>query len=186
MKSPLRQRIGHIAGSLQMASYRLIDIIPTSVTRALFLRSMGMTIGKDVAINHGIQVRLPHRITIGDDVFLAEDLILDGRGDLTVGSHSSFASRAQVWTAQHDWKSPDFAYVSAPVTIGSYCWIGPSAIVLPGVKIGDGAVVAAGSIVVADVDPWTLVGGNPARKLRDRPNVREYRLNPRRNKVLFW
>jgi putative colanic acid biosynthesis acetyltransferase WcaF len=186
MKSPMRQRLNSVAASLQISFYRLVDILPLNITRILCLKALGSKVSWQVAINHGLQIRLPHRITIGGDVFVAEDVILDGRGGLTIGEHVSINSRVQIWTAQHDWQSPTFAYVQAPVSIGDHCWISASAIILPGVTIGEGAVVAAGSVVVADVDPWTLVGGVPAKKLRDRPVVNKYLLNARRNKVLFW
>jgi acetyltransferase-like isoleucine patch superfamily enzyme len=91
----------------------------------------------------------------------------------------------QIWTAQHDWQSADFAYVSAPVRIGDRAWICSRSIILPGVTIGEGAVVAAGSVVSKDVAPWTLVGGNPARKLRDRPPA-SYILGARNSKMWWW
>lgn len=185
-KSPLRQRFGLIAGSLLIAVYRIVDIIPLNITRITCLKLMGAKIDWDIAVNHGVHFRMAHRIRICADVFIAEDVILDGRGTLSIGSHVSINSRVQIWTAQHDWESPDFAYVEAPVTIGNHCWISASAIILPGVTIGDGAVIAAGSVVVGDVAPWTLVGGVPAKKLRDRPVVDKYVLYARKNKVLFW
>jgi putative colanic acid biosynthesis acetyltransferase WcaF len=177
MQPTFRQRLGGLAASLQITIYRLVDIIPLNFTRIICLKLLGAKMGWNVAINHDLQ---------GNDIFIAEDVILDGRGGLKIGDHVSINSRVQIWTAQHDWESPKFAYVQAPVVIGSHCWISASAIILPGITIGEGAVVAAGSVVVSDVAPWTLVGGVPAKKLRDRPLVDAYELNARKNKVLFW
>ena len=56
----------------------------------------------------------------------------------------------------------------APISIGSNAWIAGRAIVMPGRKVGDGAVVAAGAVVVGDVEPWTIVGGNPAKFIKKR------------------
>jgi putative colanic acid biosynthesis acetyltransferase WcaF len=186
VKSKMRSKMGLIAGSLQLLLYRIVDLIPFGITRILLLKLMGAKLTLNTAINHGIQWRLPHRVTIGDDVFLAEDLILDARGGLIIGSHVSINSRVQIWTAQHDWQSPEFTYISSATTIGNHCWICSGSIILPGVKIGEGAVIAAGSVVTNDVLPWTLVGGSPARKLKDRPKVDQYSLEARRNKMLFW
>lgn len=185
-KSPLRRRLGLIAGALETNAYRVVEIIPSNIVRILFLRLLGGAVGRGVAINHGIQVRVPRRLAIGNDVFLAEDVILDARGGLSIGDHTSINSRAQIWTAQHDWQAPDFAYVQAPTSIGAWCWISANVVVLPGVTIGEGTVVAAGSVVTKDLEPWILAAGTPARKIRDRPNVRGYRLNAAANKNWFW
>ncbi|KQN33746.1 hypothetical protein ASG37_16475 [Sphingomonas sp. Leaf407] len=185
-KSPLRRKLGLIAGSLETSLYRVVQIIPVNIVRILCLRLLGARVGAGIAVNHGLQVRVPRRIAIGDDVFLAEDVILDGRGGLTIGAHTSINSRAQIWTAQHDWASPDFAFVSAPTVIGDYCWISANVVVLPGVTIGEGTVVAAGSVVTKDLEPWILAAGVPARKIRDRPDVRGYRLDAAANKNWFW
>ncbi|HPU00025.1 MAG TPA: DapH/DapD/GlmU-related protein, partial [Armatimonadota bacterium] len=76
-------------------------------------------------------------------------------------------------TAQHDMNDPDFANVLAPIVIEDYVWIGSRATVLPGVRIGRGAVVAAGAVVTRDVAPLTVVGGVPARPIGERkPGMR--------------
>lgn len=185
-KSWLRRKLGLIAGSLETSLYRVVQVIPVNIVRILCLRMMGARIGAGVAINHGLQIRVARRIAMGDDIFVAEDVILDARGGITIGAHTSINSRVQIWTAQHDWQSPDFAYVQAPIRIGSHCWISAGVIILPGVSIGEGTVVAAGSVVTKDLEPWILAGGVPARKLRDRPVVRDYRLNAAVNKNWFW
>ena len=100
--------------------------------------------------------------TLGDRAFL------DGRSGLTIGDGVNFGSHVTVYTRQHDVDSHDFAEVGAPVTVGDHAWVSSHSIVLPGVTIGEGAVVAAGSVVTKDVAPYTLVGGNPARYIRDR------------------
>ena len=68
----------------------------------------------------------------------------------------------------HDISTLNFAFRTKPITIGSCVWIATGAMVLPGVAIGDGAVVAAGAVVTKDVEPWTVVGGNPARFIKKR------------------
>ncbi|MFJ6355777.1 acyltransferase [Pseudarthrobacter oxydans] len=91
-----------------------------------------------------------------------------------------------IWTAQHDWRSSDFAYEEAPVSIGNRAWIGPRSVILPGAVIGEGAVVAAGSIVRGAIPPHTLVGGVPARHISDRPNDLRYRLPTPKGKTWWW
>lgn len=182
----LRKKLGLVAGSAEMVLLHMSAYVPVNAFRLLAVRAFGARVGGGVAIHHGLQVRTARRLSIGDDCFVAENVVLDARGGITIGSHVSINSSAQIWTAQHDIDSPTFAYVSAPVTIGDRAWISARAIVLPGVTIGEGAVVAAGAVVVKDVPAWTLVGGSPARVIRERAKVDSYRLDARNNKVWWW
>ena len=70
--------------------------------------------------------------------------------------------------ASHDVSSPTFDYFVSPVVIKDNVWIATGAIILPGVTIGEGAVVGAGAVVTKDVEPWTVVGGNPAKFIKKR------------------
>jgi maltose O-acetyltransferase len=88
----------------------------------------------------------------------------------------SIGPEASILTLGHDPQSPDFADRGGAVTIGDRAWIGFRALVLPGVTIGEGAVIAAGAVVTKDVPPYTIVGGNPAREIGQRTDQLEYRL----------
>lgn len=182
----LRTRLGLIAGSGELCSIALLSYLPNRLARLLVLRAWGARVSWRIALHHGLQVRAARRLAIGDDVFIAEGVVLDARGGIRIGASVSINSGVQIWTAQHDWRAADFAYVSAPVSIGHHCWISARVIVLPGVTIGDGAVVAAGAVVTKDVPPWTLVGGNPARVLRERPVHDRYSLDAVRQKPWWW
>lgn len=182
----MRKRVGLIVGSIEVVVLRLASMVPNNALRIIALRVWGATIGAGCAIHHGLQVRAARRLVLGADCFIAEDVTLDGRGGLSVGSHVSINSGAQIWTAQHDIRSPEFAYESAPVRIGDRAWINARSIILPGVSVGEGAVVAAGAVVTKDVAAWTVVGGVPAGFIAERPKVDAYRLEARRNKVWWW
>jgi maltose O-acetyltransferase len=73
-----------------------------------------------------------------------------------------------IYSSEHDLVDSNFSATLAPVKIGDYVFIGPRAIILAGVTIGDGAVVAAGAVVTKDVDPYTIVGGVPAKVIGER------------------
>lgn len=182
----IRKTIGLIAGSLEIVSIHLAFFVPSNSFRIFVLRLYGARIGRNCAVHHGLQVRAPRKLQLGNDCFIAENVVLDARGGLTIGAHVSVNSNAQIWTAQHDWRSPSFAYVSAPVTIGDRAWISARATILPGLDIGEGGVVAAGAVVSKGVDAWTLVGGVPAKKLAARPIVNKYALRARQNKIWWW
>jgi maltose O-acetyltransferase len=107
-------------------------------------------------------------ISIGKDTIIGENAVLDGRDKLTIGDHTDIASEVMIYNAEHDINDPDFKAVSAPVEIGNYVFIGPRAIILPGVKIGNGAVVGAGAVVTRDIKENEIVGGVPAKVIGER------------------
>lgn len=107
-----------------------------------------ITLGKRVFINSGCRFQDQGGITIGDDVLLGHNVVL-----ATLNHDPVVARRASM--------------LPAPIVIGDKVWIGANATVLPGVTIGKGAIVAAGAVVHRDVPPFTVVGGVPARILRE-------------------
>ena len=85
-----------------------------------------------------------------------------------IGKNVCIGEDVRLITGSHDVTSPHFNLVTRPITINDNVWIATGAIVLPGVTIGEGAVVGAGSVVTKDVEPWTVVGGNPAKFIKKR------------------
>lgn len=182
----LSSRLRRVASSLEINSIWLASFVPNNALRTATLRLWGAEVGKGVAIHRGLQVRCARRLVIGDDCFVAEDVCLDARGGLRIEASVSVNTGAQIWTAQHDWRSPDFAYVTAPVHVEHHSWISARSVIIPGTVIGVGAVVAAGSVVTREVPPWSLVGGNPAKVIGSRPVVETYKLNASASKLLWW
>jgi maltose O-acetyltransferase len=142
--------------------------IPFHHVRRFYYRLFGMRIGHGTSIHMGLRLYNPSNIRIGDDTIIGEGAVLDGRDTLTIGSHVAFATGVMVYNSQHDIADPQFKAVSEPVVIGDYVFIGPRAIILPGVHIGKGAVVAAGAVVTKDVAPGMIVGGVPAKEIGER------------------
>jgi len=146
----------------------IVGCIPSHLVRRFFYRIAGMHIGSGSTIHMGAKFYNPRRITIGNDTILGEGVVLDGRERLQIGNHVDFASEVMVYNSQHDISSEDFHAVSAPVIIEDYVFVGPRAIILPGVTIGKGAVVAAGAVVTKDVHQFEIVGGVPAKVIGER------------------
>lgn len=127
-------------------------------------------------------VRRPNRepsIIIGKHTIINRQCCLDGRGGLRIGDNVSISPGVWLLTDQHDINDPYFAEALGPVEIDDYAWIGSKALVLPGVKIGRGAVVAAGAVVTKDVPPYHVVGGVPARHLGKRSEDLRYEIRHR-------
>ena len=110
----------------------------------------------------------PENITIGKDTIIGDHCFLDGRDKLTIGNHVGIASQVLIYNDEHDINSEDYGNSFGPVEIGDYVFIGPRAIILPNIKIGKGAVVAAGAIVTKDIPEFEIWGGVPAKKISDR------------------
>lgn len=106
-------------------------------------------------------------ITIGKDVFINSGCHFQDQGGITIGDGSLIGHNVVLATVNHD-LNPENNRKNhyAPITIGNHVWIGSNATILPGVTIGDWAVVAAGAVVTKDVPPYTVVGGVPAKVLR--------------------
>lgn len=112
----------------------------------------------------------PKNIVIGEDSIVGDNAFLDGREKLTIGSHVDIASQVMIYNAEHDINSPDFHAITSPVEIGDFVFLGPRVIIMPGVKVGRGAIVAGGAVVTKDVPEFAIVGGVPAKEIGQRTN----------------
>lgn len=113
-------------------------------------------------------------VRIGPKTTIDQSVRLDGRGGLVIGAGVSIAPEVALLTADHDPQSSDFAGRVAEVVIEDHVWLGTRAMVLPGVRVGRGAVVAAGAVVTKDVPPYAIVGGVPARVIGERTEDLQY------------
>lgn len=137
------------------------------------LRWAGLKLSPKVIVMGPVSITPPGtagRITIGSRSFLNADVRFGSEGGITIGRFAQIAPGVAFETSSHELAFEDGrsrATVTAPVVLQDHVWIGAGAIILPGVTIGRGAVVAAGAVVTKDVPPRTLVGGVPARFLRE-------------------
>jgi len=142
--------------------------VPSKRFRAWKLKRMGLKMDGDVRFYAGFHIREPWNITIGAGSSIGPKVLLDGRCGLKIGKSVVIAYEAIIWTLNHDYNDVHFCGKGAPVTIGDYAWICSRSIIMPGVTIGEGAVVASGAIVTHDVAPYTIVGGMPAKVIGTR------------------
>lgn len=179
----------------------LTGFIPSHIIRNFLYRSLfGVRLGRDSSIHWRAQFNNPAGVTIGHNTIIGNDAFLDGRfkreqvknegkaaaylrqltgkgkRPLTIGNNVSIAGEVRIYTMEHDIDSATFAEIGAPVTIEDYVVVGTRVTILPGVTIGEGAVVASGAVVTRDVPPYTVVGGVPAKFIRDRSRDLTYTL----------
>jgi len=152
-----------------------VGYLPFHHLRRFFYRLAGMKIGSGSTLHMMGRLYDPRHITIGEDSIVGEKFTLDGRqqlassaGGVEIGSHVDIASEVMIWSSQHDIHSLTMAPVEAKVTIMDFVFIGPRAIILPGVTVGKGAIVAAGAVVTKDVLAGTIVAGVPAKVIGER------------------
>ena len=161
-------RIANILLEFNVMFFRWVGHIPSHHIRRFFYRMSGMKVGRGSTIHMWTNFFDPTQIEIGEDTIVGEGALLDGRARLTIGNHVAIASDVMIYNSEHDVQSSDFRPITAPVTIEDYVFIGPRVIILPGLRIGKGAVVAAGAVVTKDVEPMTIVGGVPAKPIGQR------------------
>ena len=170
-------RIRTIWRELIVYLLHLVGHVHSHYFRRFCYRIAGMKIGAGSAIHTGARFYDPSNITVGEDSILGEGIVLDGRDSLRIGNHVDIASEVLIYNSHHDIHSDDFHAVSGKVTIGDYVFIGPRAIILPGVTLHKGSVVGAGAVVTKDVPEFTIVGGVPAKVIGERKQTDlQYRL----------
>lgn len=174
LRNKVTNRIITILLEFEVYILHCVGNIPSHHLRRFFYRLAGMDIGTGSTIHMHARFYNPQNISIGEDSIIGEGVVLDGRHELKIGNHIDFASEVMVYNAQHSMNAEHFAavesVVQAPVHIEDYVFVGPRAIILPGVKIGKGAIVAAGAVVTDNVAPYTVVGGVPAKVIGERKN----------------
>lgn len=139
----------------------------------LWLKSYGVGSG----VQRGCRFLNGRKVSLGARNVVNFDCLLDGRcHHIVTGCDVSIGPEAAILTLGHDPRSPAFADKGGDVVIGDRVWIGYRAIILPGVSIGEGAVVAAGAVVTRDVTAYTIVAGSPARPIGERPRDLTYSL----------
>lgn len=145
-----------------------------SFLKSLCLKAVGAQIGKNITIYPGVWVFPGSKLIIRDDVDLALDVLITTNGGVEIGNRVLVGYRVQILSQNHEipkGKGRIFGsgHVKKKVVIGDDVWIGANSIILPGVNIGEGAIIAAGSVVTKDVPAFSIVAGVPARimKIRD-------------------
>jgi len=155
-----------------------IGSIPSRTLRRAYLSLTLKSLGKSTGIQLGCRFLNPRKVSFGDRNVINFGCLFDGRKfAIQTGCDVSIGPEATILTLGHDPQSLDFSDQGGDVIIGNRVWIGYRAIILPGVTIGEGSVVGAGAVVTKDVEAFSIVAGNPAKKIGDRNPKIDYRLH---------
>lgn len=131
------------------------------------------SVGANVYIGQGFEIGRPEKISIGNHVFVGPQARLWGTGGISIGDGVVISSRITVHSSNHDYSQGNFLPYDAgtvlkPVVIERATWIGDHVMIAPGVTVGEGSIVAMGSVVTKDVPKFSIVGGNPAKFIKRR------------------
>lgn len=167
-----------------VVSFEAIMVIIFSLPRyktAIFLKKtllhlMGAKIGDGVVIYPGVWISPGRNLVVCDCVNLAKDVLITSSGGVFIGARTLVGYRTQILSSNHTVPPvgepfPISGDAHAAIHIGADVWIGANCVITAGVTIGNGAVVAAGAVVTKDVEPNTIVGGVPAKKIGARSEV---------------
>jgi putative colanic acid biosynthesis acetyltransferase WcaF len=141
---------------------------PFHAWRAFLLRCFGASLGKNCHIYGRARVWAPWNLQCGDMATIADDAIIYNPAPVVLGHHAIISQQAYLCGATHDYEDPRFPLLAFPISIGSYAWICARAVVQPKVTVGEGAVLALGSVATKDLQPWTVYGGVPAKRIKAR------------------
>ena len=134
--------------------------------------------GEGVIVANTCRIYVSNNITIGNNVRIGDNNLISGLGGITIGNNVVTGPDVTIWTANHNYEEAtklpyDEDVILRPVTIEDNVWIGAKAIIVPGITIKEGAVVAMGAVVTKNVPKGAIVGGNPAKVLKYR-NMEKY------------
>lgn len=134
----------------------------------MLLRTFGATMGANCHFYPRSKVWAPWNLICADQVTAADGAEIFNPSPMTFGSHAILSQDSYLCGATHDYDDPTFPLIAFSMHIGAYSWVCARASVLPGVKVGEGAVLGLGAVATRDLEPWTVYAGSPAVKVKER------------------
>lgn len=151
--------------------FGLLELLPQFLRR-IFFKAMFRRLGRGGLVDYKTYFRYPSKMSIGNHSYINHGCCLYGSSlegvEIVIGDDVALGPHVKIFTATHDYSTYDLKDVAATVRVEDNAWVGGGSIILPGVTIGRGAVIGAGSVVTRDVPPFSVAVGNPARVVRER------------------
>lgn len=166
----------------------LVGKIPSHHIRLFCYKNIfRMNLDQEVVIYGGCEFRDPWNISIGKGSIIGNNVQLDGRNGIIIGKNVNMSSGVWIWTQQHDVNDPLFRCFNEnkTVIIEDYVWLSCRTIILPGIKIGKGSVIAAGAVVTKDCSEYAMYGGIPAKYISARNQDLEYEFTSKKREAFY-
>jgi putative colanic acid biosynthesis acetyltransferase WcaF len=141
---------------------------PLFAWRRFVLRLFGAKVGREVHIYSSALIYYPWNLDIGDWSSIGEWALIYNLGKVTIGERTTISQRTHLCAGTHDYRDLAMPLLTPPIQIGDDVWVCADAFLGPGVTVGRGAIVGARAVVVKNIEPWTIVAGNPARMVKKR------------------
>ena len=135
--------------------------IPSGI-KVVALRTFGAKVGQGVVIRSRVNITFPWKLTIGDHVWIGDEVMILSLAPVTIASHVCISQRAFLCTGSHKFRSEKFDLITKPISIGEGCWIAANVFVAPGVTLASHTMCAAGAVVLKSAGPDQVLVGNPA------------------------
>lgn len=166
---PLRNRLARVAWKIADCALVRFTPRPFHAWRAFVLRLFGARLGARCHVYPGAIIWAPWNLECADDACIANGAEIYNVAKVSIGRRAVISQGAYLCAASHDFSDPTravFPLISAPIRVGDCAWVAARAIVLPGVTIGEGCVIGAGSVVTRDMPAHTVCAGNPCRAIK--------------------
>lgn len=159
-----------VARTLWGVVYPLFRFSPRTFFRwrCFLLRLFGAQVGRDVHIYNSAKIVMPWNLAVDDLSCIGESCLIYNLGPVTIGYQTTISHRVHLCAGTHDYTLPDLPLLKSEIYIGDQVWLCADSLIGPGVTVGEGAVVGAAAVVMKDVEPWWVVAGNPAVKVKRR------------------
>lgn len=136
--------------------------------KIFILRLFGAKVASNAYVYASAKIFMPWNLTMEEHACIASDVDCYNAAPIIIKKYATVSQRSYLCTASHNISSSQHEQIEKPIIIEEKAWVAAEAFIGPGVKIGEGAVVGARAAVFKNVDSWTVVGGNPAKYIKDR------------------
>jgi putative colanic acid biosynthesis acetyltransferase WcaF len=144
------------------------SLFPFYGIKNFLLKLFGAKLGKQVEIKPCVNIKYPWHLTIGDEVWIGENVWIDSLVPIIIGSNICISQGAMLLTGRHNYKKPSFDLITGSIVLEDGVWIGAGAIVNQGITAYSHAILTSGSVATKNLEPYTIYQGNPAVKIRMR------------------
>lgn len=164
----LANRLQRAAWNITWAVFASWTPPPMRFWRRFLLKLFGAKLGENSDVRGSAKVWYPPHLHLHDRALLAERVTCYNMAPITLERAALVSQGAHLCAGSHDISSAEFQLVASPITIGAGAWVAAEAFVGPGVTIGEGAVLGARAVAFRSIEPWSVYGGNPAKRIKDR------------------